>query len=116
MLTRVVKWTAIVSVATGLLWRSSPDLLLVLQFVVTAAAIVILVQAATMHRFVWMALFLLVACLFNPIVPLPSSSYFSGLAGGFSFLLFFFSLELLKPRPRLTIASITDRKPGSQSL
>ena len=116
MLTKVVKWTAIASLTAGLLGRSFPDLLLALQFVVTAAALVVLVQAATMRRFVWMTLFLLVACLFNPVVPLLSTSYVSGLAGGLSLLLFLFSLEILKPRPRMTIASITDRMPGSQSL
>lgn len=116
MLIQVIKWTAIGTLSGGLLWPSSPDFSLVLQFVITAAAMVVLAQAAAMRRYVWMALFLLVACLFNPVVPLSVSSYVSGLAGGFALLLFFFSLELLKPQPRMSIASIKDRVPGSESL
>jgi hypothetical protein len=36
-----------------------------LQFMVSAAAIIVLIQAAGAQRYVWMSLFLLAACLFN---------------------------------------------------
>jgi len=88
-----------------------PDFRLVLQFVVAAASVVVLTQAAAMRRYVWMTLFLVVAGLFNPF-----SRYSSAMVSTFAALLFFFSLELLKPKPRLSIASITDRMPGSESL
>ncbi len=116
MLTKVIKWSAIAALIGGVLSRSLPDWGLVLQFVVVAAAAVVLTQAATMHRYVWMTLFLVVAFLFNPVVPVPFSHYIFGIVSAFAVLLFFFSLELLKPKPRLSIASITDRMPGSESL
>ena len=116
MLTKVIKGSAIAALIGGSLLRSAPDYALPLQFAVVAAAVVVLTQAATMRRYVWMALFLVVACLFNPVVPVPFSSYISAVVSTFAVLLFFFSLELLKPRPRLSIASITDRMPGSESL
>jgi hypothetical protein len=96
--------------------RSLPDFRLVLQFVVAAASVVVLTQAAAMRRYVWMTLFLVVAGLFNPVFPVPFSRYSSAMVSTFAALLFFFSLELLKPKPRLSIASITDRMPGSESL
>jgi hypothetical protein len=116
MLTKVTKWSAIAALIGGTLSRSLPEIGLVLQFAVAAAAVIVLKQAATMRRYVWMALFLLVACLFNPVFPIPFSNYVSGVVTTFAILLFFFSLELLKPKPRLSIASITDRMPGSESL
>ena len=116
MVTKITKWSAIAALIGGAFSRSLPDLGLVLQFVVAAAAVVVLTQAATMRRYVWMTLFLLVACLFNPVLTLPFSNYIFGLVSALAVLLFFFSLELLQPKPRLSIASITDRMPGSESL
>ena len=116
MLTKIIKWSAIAALIGGAFLRSDPDYALPLSFVVVAAAVIVLTQAATMHRYVWMTLFLVVVGLFNPVVPLPFSNYVFGIASCFALLLFFFSLELLRPKPRLSITSITDRMPGSESL
>jgi len=116
MLTKIIKWSAIAALVGGAFLRSAPQYALLGQFVVVAAAAVVLTQAATMRRYVWMTLFLVVAGLFNPVFPVPFSNYIFGIANFFAALLFFFSLELLKPKPRLSIASITDRMPGSESL
>lgn len=116
MLTKVIKWTAIAALLGGVLVSSFPDLEVVLQFVVAAAALVVLTQAATMRRYVWAALFLLVALLFNPVLPIPFPIYVSRLVQGLTLSLFFFSVQLLKPQPKLSIASITDRMPGSEAL
>jgi uncharacterized protein DUF6804 len=99
MLTRIIKWTAIAALIGGACLRSASDYALPLQVVVAAAAVVILTQAATMRRYVWMALFLVVAALFNPVLPVPLSNYLFAIASSFAALLFFFSLELLKPAP-----------------
>ncbi len=115
MLTKVVKWSAIGALSAGALLRSRSDYVLLLQFVVVAAALVVLTQAATMRRYVWMSLFLVVAALFNPIVSIPYSNYVFGIVSCFALLLFFFSLELLKPRNRLSIVSIAKRTPRGKS-
>jgi hypothetical protein len=116
MLTKIIKWSAIGALIAGALLRSVSSWGLLSQFVVAAAAVIVLTQAATMHRYVWMTLFVAVVCLFNPAFPVPLSHYVFGVASGLAVLLFFFSLELLQPKPRLSIASITDRMPGSESL
>jgi hypothetical protein len=116
MLTKVIKWSAIAALIGVALSRSLPGFGIILQFVVAVAAVVVLTQAAKMRRYLWMTLFLIVACLFNPVFPVPFSQYACSMATTFAALLFFFSLELLKPTPRLSIASITDRIPGSESL
>ena len=114
MLTKAIKWTAIAALIGGALARTLPNIGLALQFVVVAAAAVVLTQAATMRRYVWMTLFMAVACLFNPVFPVAFSSYTFAMVSSFAVLLFFFSLELLQPKPKLSIASITDRMPGSE--
>ena len=116
MLSKVIKWGAIVALIGGTLSRPVPAIGLLLQFAIAAAAVIVLTQAAAMRRYVWMTLFLLVACLFNPVFPIPFSGYFSRLATTLAALLFFFSLQFLPPKPRMSIASITDRMPGSESL
>jgi len=116
MLTKIIKWAAIMALIAGALSRSLPNIGLVLQFLVVTAAVVVLTQAATMHRYVWMTLFMAIACLFNPVFPVPFSNYIFRMASSFAVLAFFFSLELLQPKPRLSIASITGRLPGSESL
>lgn len=116
MPTKIIKWSAIAALIGIALVRSLPDIGPPLQFVATAAALIVLTQAATMRRYAWMILFLMVACLFNPFFPVRLSNYISDWTIAFASLLFFFSLELLKPKPRLSIASITNRMPGSESL
>lgn len=116
MLTRIIKWGAIAALIVGGFWYSVSSYRLVSQFVVVAAAGVVLTQAAKMRRYIWMTLFFLVVCLFNPVVPVPFSAYILGIVSAFAVLLFFFSLELLQPKRRLSMASITDRMPGSESL
>ncbi|MFZ0479236.1 MAG: DUF6804 family protein [Terriglobales bacterium] len=116
MLTKIIKWSAIVALIGGGVEYSVFSYRLLSQFVVVAAAAVVLTQAARMRQYVWMTLFLLVVCLFNPVVPVPFSSYIFGVVSIFAVLLFFFSLELLQPKRKLSIASISNRRPGSKSL
>jgi len=115
MLTKTIKWSAIAALV-GCLLSQFPDLKVVLRFVITAAALVVVTQAASMRRYVWTTLFLIIACLYNPVLPIAFSRYTADLSASFAMLLFFFSLELLQPKPRLSIASITDSMPGSESL
>lgn len=116
MLTKIVKWSAISALIGGAFSPSLSFYGLLSQFVVVAAAAVVLTQAATMRRYVWMTLFLVVAALINPIFPVRFSNYVFGIVSAFAVLLFFFSLELLQPKPRLSIASITDCTRRSESL
>lgn len=116
MLTKIIKWSAIGILIGGWFLGSFSSYVLLSQFVIAGAGAVVLTQAARMRRYVWMTLFLLVVCLFNPVLPIPFSDYIFRIASSFAVILFFFSLELLQPRQRLSIASITDRMPGSQSL
>jgi hypothetical protein len=116
MLTRIMKWTAMAALVGGFFSGRIAGYSTLLQFVVSAAAVAVLVQAATMRRYLWMNLFILAACLFNPVLPVDFSTQIFLVVSTLTLLLFFFSLQLLHSSPKLSIVSITDRMPGSESL
>ena len=110
-----VSLAALLLAATS--WRSAPNYQLLLDFVVCMAAIVVAQQAVRAKRYLWTAAFAAIAVLFNPVVPVPRPT-------GDLFLLMIFvclapfaiSLAALKTQPILSMPSITDRTPGSESL
>jgi hypothetical protein len=87
-----------------------------LLILIPAAATVVIFQAASLSEYRWVAAFVVVACLFNPVVPLGFSAAPALVVNTLGLILFALSLRLLKTPPRLSIASITDRMPGSESL
>lgn len=120
MLTNGMKWLSVAAILFLLLllprisYAGYPTMVAALT--VWAGAVVVMVQAARSGRYVWMSLFLLVAVIFNPALPVMlSRSAFLVLDLG-TLAMFGLSLVLLQSAPRLSIASITDRTPGSLSL
>jgi hypothetical protein len=93
------------------------DYELLLTIVIFMGAIVVLQQAVTEREYFWAAGFAAIALMFNPDAPL-----FQVLGDWFRLTalactaVFAISLIALKARPVLSIASITDRTPGSESL
>lgn len=117
MVTKITKWFAIAALLTLLvLWRSSDSWTLIAGFVVCTAAIVATVQAVRVRKYGWISAFLGITLLFNPLFPLAfSRSAFASLYLG-CLGLFLISLWMAPTPPRLSMASITDRTPGSESL
>jgi hypothetical protein len=113
-----MKWisSAALLLAT-VFWGAAVDYELLLTVVVFLGAIVVLQQAVNEREYVWAAGFAAIALIFNPAAPL-----FQAYGDGFRITalactaVFAFSLTALKTRPILSIASITDRTPGSESL
>ena len=118
MRTRLVKWLCIAVLFVAFVsWRSMADYELAFRVVGCAGAAVLAFQAFRAARRRWMAGFLVIAFLFNPAIP-PFR-----LAGGLGLLAivlaaasFAVSLTALKSQPLLSLPSITDRNPGSESL
>ena len=117
MRTRIVKWVSIAALLTAVLfWRSAENYQFLLNVVVTTAALIVVAQAVQAKEYGWAAGFVAMALVFNPVV------YVFRLSGQLSLLLvlgsiapFAISLAALKPQPLLSMPSITDRTPGSQS-
>jgi hypothetical protein len=121
MLTKFMKWIASAALLGGLLLSALQGRFAVgyhegLLILIPAAATVVIFQAAALHEYRWVAAFGMVACLFNPVVPFGFSTAPTLVVNTFALILFALSLKLLKTPPRLSIASITDRVPGSESL
>jgi len=118
MHTEVMKWASIAALLVALLfWPSTVNYQRELSLVVTAGAGVVLVQAYQSKNYRLAAGFLCIAVIFNPVLPI------FHLAGALSLYLvilaiapFAISLIALHPKKLLSIPSITDRNPGSQSL
>lgn len=121
MLTKFMKWIASAALLGGLLFppvlgRYAMGYHVGLLILIPAAATVVIFQAASMREYRWVTAFGVLACLFNPVVPLWFSAAPTRVVNALAFILFALSLKLLKTPPRLSIASITDRMPGSESL
>lgn len=118
MFATIMKWVSIAALFLAAMFRrSAVDYELLLSVVIFMGAIVVLQQAARERQYHWVAGFAAVAVLFNPVAPVfqAGGSSFPLIVFGCS-VLFVVSALTLKTRPMLSIPSITDRTPGSESL
>jgi hypothetical protein len=88
----------------------------VLEFVVCISGVIVSWQAGRARKYIWLAVFALIAILFNPIVPVALSRKTFIWLDLVAILMFLTSLAVLHVRPRLSMPSITNRTPGSESL
>src|SRR6185369_1598328 len=106
MLTTIMKYAAIVTLLVGMFWQLTPSPRSYLNFVIAAAAVFVLVQAVNLRKYGWVAAFVAIVCLFNPMMILQIMTV----------AVFAVSLQLLKTAPKLTIASIIETNPKTESL
>ena len=117
MVAKLMKWIATAALFLALFWRAFAENRILLEYVVWAGAVIALVQAVRAGKYLWIGLFLTVAALFNPIRPVAFSPSVFLVLDAITLVLFMVSLGRgLEMKPRLSIASITDRTPGSKSL
>jgi len=115
MFTAVLKAIALVGLVIALFWRS-PNYEALLSFFVCVAALVVVGQAIQRKSFLGIGIFLAICALFNPVFPVTMSHTWHLVGNMISAGLFASSLLLLKTRPQMSVLSITDRTPGSESL
>jgi hypothetical protein len=115
---QVMKWISIAALLLAVVfWNSASTYQIELNVVVSIAAAVVLAQAFQAKKYPWAIGFLLIALLFNPAVPVFRLAGSAGIAlVVLSIAPFAISLIALRPHRLLSIPSITDRNPGSQSL
>lgn len=118
MRTEIVKWLSIAALMLAMaFWKSAAGYQFALNLVVSMGAGVVAVQAFRAGRRGWAYGFLGLAAAFNPAIPfflLPGRLGLAMVAAAAA--TFAISVIALKPQPLLSIPSITDRTPGSQSL
>lgn len=116
MLTTVIKGISIVALLSAVLWHPSAGFQMLLQITVFAGAAFVIVQCFRLEKLGWGFGFVAMVALFATVTtPWPSRPIFLWL-DGLCLLMFTLSLIALKTPPRLSIASITDRTPRSESL
>jgi hypothetical protein len=116
MLTKAMTWLSVAALAFAALSRSNLDDLRVAGLVICVGAVFVLIRAVRLREHYWTVGLVAIALLFNPVIPLPASpSIIIGLELA-CILAFLASLFVLRSQPLLSIPSITDRTPGSESL
>jgi Family of unknown function (DUF6804) len=116
MFTRIMKLACVVALLLAALWASSPGVGILLDILVCVGAITVATQAFTQPRYIWTAGFVAIAVLFNPIAPVVLSRKLFLWLDVACLLAFLLSLNALQRQPILSIPSITNRRPGSQSV
>jgi len=116
MFTLIMKSASVVVLLLALLFPPSAGYLIGLQFAVCLGACIVFSQALQSRKAAWALSFAAVAILFNPVLPVVLSRNYSVVLDCLSLGLFGGSLPFLKSPLQLSIASITDRTPGSESL
>lgn len=97
--------------------RMSPQYLLLPQLMIFLGAGIVFLQAIHQKQYGWAMIFLSVAIFFNPllvIVPIDENQF--AMLTVICFTAVAFAFTKLKNPPLLSIESITDRNPGSESL
>ncbi len=116
MFTKVTKVVAVLALLLGLFSHSAADHRTLIFTVVWMAALVVLAQAFHRTSYFWAAVFLALACLFNPIRPIALPASMGLVLEMVATILFLIALAVLRSKPRLSIASITAHGAGSESL
>lgn len=115
---RLVKWLCIAALFVAFVfWQKTADYESPLKLVIASGAAVVAVQAFRVSRYRWMLWFLGIVLLFNPTFSVLTLANRAGLAAIIlAAASFAVSLTMLKSQPLLSMASITGRTPGSESL
>lgn len=111
-----MKCVAIATLLAGFFWQFVPNARTYPDFLVAAGAVFVLVQAISLRKYWWVAGFGAITLLFNPVRPLEFSFRITVALQILTAAVFAVSLQLLKTSPRLTIASITEANPRTESL
>ena len=118
MLANIMKWVSISALLlAAAFWRFAANYQLLLDFVVSMGAVIVVMQAVRAREYGWAAGFVAIAVLFNPAVRfLEPPGVLPLLIVVASIAPFAISVVALKTQPLLSVPSITDRTPGSESL
>jgi hypothetical protein len=111
-----MKWLSIMALLLGALLSSSASYRIALELVVCVAAVVVAAQAFRTGKYFWGIGFITIAVLFNPAVPIAISHARFLVLDLVCLGVFLTSLAAVQWNPLLSVPSITDRTPGSESL
>jgi hypothetical protein len=112
----LVKWIAILTLFLTVLGFPIVSHRAILEIVVCVSALLVVAQAIRASKYLWAGGFSTIAVLFNPLVPLPITGNAFVLLEWVCLAAFLVSLAVLKLQPTLSVLSITNRAPRTESL
>lgn len=116
MFTKITKLVCAGVLLVTAFWVASPGVEILLDILISVGAITVATEAVARPKYLWAAGFVAISLLFNPIAPVALSRNVFFVLDMTCLLAFLISLETLKSQPVISIPSITNRTPGSQSL
>jgi hypothetical protein len=115
MMTNIMKWVAITILLLAVLFRVASSQILV-AIVVCVSAVLLVRQAIRAGKYSWAVVFVAIAALFNPIVPIARSGSNVLWLNVLGLATFLTAALALRSGRRLTVLSITSRLPQRESL
>jgi len=115
MMTNIMKWAAITILLLVVLFRVVSSQVLV-AIVVCVSAVLLVRQAIRAGKYSWAVVFVAIAALFNPIVPIARSGSDILWLNALGLVTFLTAALALRSGRRLTVLSITSRLPRRESL
>ncbi len=116
MFTKIMKFVCAGVLLLTAFWVATPGVKILLDIVVCVGALMVATEAVARPKYLWAAGFVAISLLFNPIAPVALSRNVFLVLDVACLLAFLISLETLRSQPVLSIPSITNRTPGSESL
>ncbi len=116
MFTTIMKWVSIAVLLLAALSLPTGSYQVLFEVVVCLSGLLAATQAVRAGKYFWAAGFVGIAVLFNPVVPVALARRTFLWLDLVCLMTFLISLAVLRPQPTLSIPSITDRTPGSESL
>ncbi len=116
MFTRIMKWVSIAVLLLAALRLPTGSYQVLFEVAVCMSGLLAATQAVRAGKYFWAAGFLAIAVVFNPVVPIALSRKIFLWLDWVCLAAFLLSLAALKRQPTLSMPSITNRTPGSESL
>jgi Family of unknown function (DUF6804) len=116
MFTKIMKFVCAGVLLLTAFWVATPGVKILLDIVICVGALMVAMQAVARSKYLWTAGFAAIAVLFNPVVPVVFSRHVFLWLDLACILAFLLSLAAMKSQSILSIPSITNRTPGSESL
>jgi hypothetical protein len=116
MFTTIMKLVSIVALLLAVLRLPTGSYQVLFEVAVCISGLLAATQAVRARKYLWATGFVAIAVLFNPVAPVALARRTFLWLDLVCLAAFLISLAALKAQPTLSIPSITDRTPGSESL
>ena len=115
-MTKIMKWVSITMLLLAVLQLPVANHPVLLTIVVCVSGLLIAAQAVRAGKYSWAVGFIAIAVLFNPVIHIARAGRDVLWIDGIGLAAFLAAAVAFKPRPALTVLSITNHLPRRESL